>query len=82
MLQLLNHERKSLKKRIKAHIENSREQVQQYSNANLAAANLQAMRDTTLKYIEEGVRKGITSLVLFSFLSFLSFLSSLSSLSL
>jgi hypothetical protein len=59
VLQLLRHESASLKKRIQARIESNQEQLQHYSDANLAAANLHAMRETTLKYAEDAVKKGI-----------------------
>ena len=58
VLRLLNHQRKSLKKIIKAKLESDKEQWQTISDANLAAANLNAMRETTLKYAEEAVAKG------------------------
>lgn len=58
VLHLLHQEQKVLTRKVKEIVENNTEQ-RRVSDANLAAAKLHSMRDTTLKYAQETVAKGM-----------------------
>lgn len=58
MLQLLNQQTKVLTRKVKEIVENNTEQ-KRISNANLEAAKLKSLRETTLKYVQDTVKKGV-----------------------